>query len=83
MPMYNLIEHSHNCSKPSRSLWQYNGDEPVEKDVAITNSKSFKSKVKVTRKSHVHGNTKNAEITVPLKYLSKFWRTLKMPLIDC
>ena len=25
------------------------------------------------------GNTKDVEITVPLKYLSNFWRTLGMP----
>ena len=25
----------------------------------------------------------NAEIAVPLKYLSNFWRTLEIPLIDC
>ena len=27
--------------------------------------------------------TKNFEITVPLKYLSNFWRTIEMPLINC
>ena len=27
--------------------------------------------------------TKNVEIMVPLKYLSNFWRTLQMPLINC
>ena len=26
---------------------------------------------------------KNVEIAVPLKYLSNFWRTLEMPLINC
>ena len=26
---------------------------------------------------------KNVEIIVPLKYLSNFWRTLEMPLINC
>ena len=26
---------------------------------------------------------KNATIVVPLKYLSKFWRLFKMPLISC
>ena len=26
--------------------------------------------------------TKNTEIRVPLKYLSNFWRTIQMPLID-
>ena len=27
--------------------------------------------------------TKNVEIMVPLKYLSNFWRTLEMSLINC
>ena len=27
--------------------------------------------------------TKNFEIMVPLKYLSNFWRTSEMPLINC
>ena len=27
--------------------------------------------------------TKNVEILVPLKYLSNFWRTLEMSLINC
>ena len=26
---------------------------------------------------------KNLEIVVPLEYLSNFWRTLEMPLINC
>ena len=26
---------------------------------------------------------KNVEITVPLKYLSNFWRNLEMSLINC
>ena len=27
--------------------------------------------------------TKNVEIMDPLKYLSNFWRTVEMPLINC
>ena len=27
--------------------------------------------------------TKNIEIMVPLKYISNFWRTLEIPLINC
>ena len=30
-----------------------------------------------------NGDTKDLEIMVPLKYLSNFWRTLEMPLINC
>ena len=29
MPVYNLIEYSDNCSKTSRSLWQYYRDKPA------------------------------------------------------
>ena len=81
MPMYTLIEYSDNYSKISRSLWQYYRDEPNDN---ITESESFKSKIKTTGKFPDDGNTKNVEIVVPLKYLRiNFWRTLEMPLINC
>ena len=80
MPMYNLIEYSDNYSKVSESLWQYYKDDPNDN---LANSKSFKSKVKITGKTPDDGNTKDVEIIVPLKYLSNFWRTLEMPLINC
>ena len=46
-------------------------------------SKSFKSKIKITGKTPNDGNEKDVEIMVTLKYLSNFWRTLEMPLINC
>ena len=80
MPMYNLIECSDNYSKTSGSLWQYYNDDPNDN---LTDSESFKSKVKITENTPAAGNTKNVEIIVPLKYLSNFWRTLEIPLINC
>ena len=80
MPMYNLIEYSDNYSKTSGSLWQYYKDDPNDN---MADSESFKYKVKITGKTPDIGNTKNVEIIVPLKYLSNFWRTLEMPLINC
>ena len=80
MPMFDLIEYSDNYSKTSESLWQYYKDEPNDK---IANSESFKSKRKITGNTPDDGNTKDVEIIVPLKYLSNFWRTLEMPLINC
>ena len=80
MPMYNLIEYSDNYSTTSGSLWQYYKDDPNDN---LANSESFKSKVKITGKTPDDGNTKDVEIIVPLKYLSNFWRTLEMPLINC
>ena len=82
MPMYNLIEYSDNYAKTTRSLWQYFRDEPVDDD-DIEDSKSFKSKTKMTGKTPNDDNQKDVEIMVPLKYLSNFWRTLEMPLINC
>ena len=80
MPMYNVIEYSDNYFKTSGSLWQYYKDNPNDN---LANSKSFKSKVKVTGKTPNNGNTKDVEITIPLKYSSNFWRTLEIPLINC
>ena len=69
MPMYNLIEYSDNYSKTSESLWQYYTDDPNDN---ITQSESFKSKIKITGKTPAGGNTKDVESIVSLKYLSKF-----------
>ena len=80
MLMYNLIEYSDNYPKTSGSLWQYYKDEPNDN---LANSESFKSKVKITGNTPADGNTKDVEIIVPLKYLSNFWRTLEMLLINC
>ena len=80
MPMYNLIEYSNNCAKTSGSLWQYYRDESNDN---FADSESFKSKIKITGKTPAAGNEKDVEIMVPLKYLSNFWRTLEMLLINC
>ena len=83
-PMYNLAEYSDNHSKISASLWQYCKAIPaVDNYNAIVNftdnnpTDSFNFKVKMTK-----NGTKNVKIMVPLKYLSNFWRTLEMPLIN-
>ena len=80
MPMYNLIEYSDNYAKISGSLWQYYRDEPNDN---LANCESFKSKIKITGKTTNNGNEKDVKIMVPLKYLSNFWRTLEMTLINC
>ena len=43
---------------------------------------SFKFKAKITGQTGNDG-TKDVEIMVPLKYLSNFWGTLEMSLINC
>ena len=89
MPMYNLIEYSDNYAKTTGSLWQYCKDIPARDnnntiiifaENNLTDSFNFKSKI-----TGQTGNneTKDVEIMIPLKYLSNFWRTLEMPLINC
>ena len=90
MPMYNLIEYSDNYSKTCGSLWQYCKDIPaVNNNGDIVNfngddnaTNSFNFKAKITVQTNDNGVI-NVEIMVPLKYLSNFWRTLEMPLINC
>ena len=89
MPMFNLIEYSDNYAKTSGSLWQYCLDIPaLNNNNAIVDftennlTDSFNFKVKITGQTGDDG-TKNVEIMVPLKYLSNFWRTLEMSLINC
>ena len=80
MPMYNLIEYSDNYAKTSGSLWQYYRNEPNDN---LADSESFKAKIKITGKTPNNGNENDVEIMVPLKYLSNFWRTIEMSLINC
>ena len=91
MPMYNLIEYSDNYAKTTGSLWQYckgipgrnaNANDVITEFTEGNLTDSFKFKVKITGQTG-NGGTKDVEIMVPLKYLSKFWRTLEMPLINC
>ena len=90
MPMYNLIEYSNNFSKTSGSLWKYCKDIPVVDDnnniVEFNGTNTadlFNFKAKITGQTGNNGRIDNAEIMVQLKYLSNFWRTLEMVLIDC
>ena len=96
MPMYNLIEYNDNYSKTSGSLWQFCKDIPaVDNNDAIiafngaNATDSFNFKRKITSQTAADNNNGNiagrvdVEIMVSLKYLSNFWRTLEMPLINC
>ena len=80
MPMYTLVEYSDNYSKTSGNLWQYCKDEPHNN---LTDSESFKSKIKITGNTPADSNTKDVKMIVPVKYLSNFWRTIETSLINC
>ena len=95
IPMHNLIEYSDNYSKTFGSLWQYckeiwavddNGDIADIDGTNATDSFNFKTKIMgQTATDDNNGNVAgrvDVEMMVSLKYLSNFWRTLEMPLIN-
>ena len=92
MPMYNLLEYSKNYRKTTGSLWNHYRDGPI--DLLSSSSKSFKYKTSITGNTYnvdageagydADKVGKNeTEITVPLKHLINFCRTLNIPLINC
>ena len=95
MPMYNLIEYSDNYQDSSATLYQYKRDEPPEANAVANltadNLNSFKYKVKLLGNipqlaadaDAARVGRLNVKIVVPLKYLSNFFRSLEMPLINC
>ena len=90
MPMYNLIEYSDNYQDSSATLYQYKRDElPEDNAVANLTNSSLKYKIKLLGNvTEVAGNAAgikklNVKVVVPLKYLSNFFRSLEMPLINC
>ena len=88
-PMYNLIEYSDNYQDSSATLYQYKRDEPPEDDavadLTADNSDSFKYKTSLLGNPVVANNIarRSVKVVVALKYLSNFFRTLEMPLINC
>ena len=94
MPLYNLLEYSDNYSMTTGSLWNYYRDEinddanenhaarnKINNSKAIT-SKPFEYKAKLKRSTPNSDNILDAEVVVPLEYLSNFWRFLDLPLIN-
>ena len=87
MNMYNLIEYSDSYSDSTASLCHFKRQEPLENnaDLTVNNSFSFKYKsVLLGNATAENGNAvwKNAQIIVPLKYISSFFRSLELPLIN-
>ena len=91
MSMYNLLEYSKSYRKTTGNFWNYYRDEPNSGlggennnvNYSIKDSKAFDYKTSITGKLEGNNTEKEVEIVVPLKYLSNFWRTLNMPLINC
>ena len=89
MSLYNLIEYSDNYQDSSATLYQYKRDEPPEanaiNDLTTDPSSSFKHKVELLGNSVLDGNIakRSVKVVVPFKYLSNFFRSLEMSLINC
>ena len=96
MSMYNLLEYSDNYSLRSGSLWDYYRDELNDSanenndanNYRINNNKttackSFQYKTKLIGSTPNNNSRLNAEVAVPLKHSSNFWRYLDLSLINC
>ena len=63
-------------------MWNYYRDEPS--NPLSSNSESFKYKAIITGKTPENNDSlTNVKVVIPLKYLSNFWRSLNIPLINC
>ena len=78
----------------SGSLWNYYTDEKndsANQTVAnlrvsnnnTTTSESLEYKTKITKKEASNSRILNTKVVVPLKYLSNFWRSPDLRLINC
>ena len=94
MSLYKLLQYSDNYSLTSGSLWNYYRDEINDDENEndnnnrinynkTTRSKSFEYKTKTTGRASNDNNKLDTETVVPLKYLSTFWRSFDLPLINC
>ena len=90
MRKYNLIEYSDNYSDTLGSLWQFKRDEVPLNNAALAadSAQSLKYKAALVGKTAVGVNNANSSVrhkknVVPLKYLTNFWRSLEMLLINC
>ena len=81
--MYNLLEYSDNYQDSTGSLYQFKRDEPPDDNVNVANNTTslvYKSKL---IKGTDDNNVNNVKLVVPLKYVSNFFRSLELPLLNC
>ena len=67
----------------SKEIPAVDGDGDIVDFNGTNATDSFSFKTKITGQTNNNERIDNVEIMVPLKYQSKFWRTLEMPLINC
>ena len=82
MPMYNLLEYSDNYQDSTGSLYQFKRDEPPNDNANVANNTTslvYKSKL---IKGTDDNNVNNVKLVVLLKYVSNFFRSLELPLVN-
>ena len=83
MPMYNLLEYSDNYQDSTGGIYQFKRDKPPDDNANVGNATTslvYKSKL---IKGTDDDNVNNVKLVVPLKYVSNFFRSLEMPLVNC
>ena len=84
MPMHNLLEYSDNYQNLTGSLYQFKRDEPPGNNANVGNdTTSLVYKSKRIKGTNNNNNVNNVKLIVPLKYVSKFFRSLELPLVNC
>ena len=83
MLMYNLLEYFDNYQNSTGSLYEFKRDEPPDNNANVGNNATslvYKSKL---IKGTDNNNVINVKLLVPLKYVSNFFRSLELPLVNC
>ena len=83
MPMCNLSEYSDSYQDSTESLYQFKRDEPPDDNADVANNTSslvYKSKLISGTDDN---NVNNVKLIVPLKYVSSFFISSEMPLVNC
>ena len=87
MLMCNLIKYSSNYFDTAGSLWFYSKNEATNFDADTADANNFKSFNYETKligsTAATNGILENTTIAMSLEYLSNFWRSLEIPLINC
>ena len=81
--MYNLLEYSDNYHDSTGSLYHFKRDAPPDNNANLANDTTslvYKSKL-ISRTDD--NNVNNVKLIMPLKYVSKFFRSLETPLVNC
>ena len=81
--MHNLLEYSDNYQNSRRSLYQFKRDKPPDDNAEVANNTTslvYKSKL---IKGTDDNNVNNVKLVLLLKYVSNFFRSFELPLVNC